>query len=447
MINAELPSGPRVLFLSALQIHPAYTGGHLRSFGLVNALRRHGLDVFVYSLAGRRNDYLAFRRPSIERWPEGTLEYVDRGPLGFLIQYASHALALPPVWRTAHLRAAASSPKEMLLPAFLREKLRWCDAIVADFPFVHPIFTAPSARGRLRVLSTHNVEHRLHDRTVWHKRGIQATVRDIELAAAEACDVLVSCCADDAEFFAANARVRRSVVVPNGIDVRRFRGIDVHRSRVRRELGIAEDVKVFLFTASRGAANQEAFDYLVEFSRRYAGFLRERKIHILVVGGVTTEPMRLASFTATGRIPVVEPYFAAADAGLNPISSGAGTNLKTCEYIAVRLPLVTTRFGARGYVLEDGKSGFVFDKDGLAPVLSRVRRIFDRDPSRLRGMAEQAYAQNATAIDMDACARVLVDAMIERRAPEACLPSDQPTEVLSLRGRMATEPQPINVEA
>jgi glycosyltransferase involved in cell wall biosynthesis len=447
MTNDRRPSGPKVLFLSALQIHPAYSGGHFRSYGLVNALRHHGLDVFVYSLAGRRKDYLALRGPSVERWPEGIEEYVDRGPLGFLIQYASHALALPPVWRTAYLRAAASSPREMLLPPFLREKLRWCDTIVADFPFVHPIFTAPSARGRLRVLSTHNVEHRLHDRTVWHKRGIRATVRDIELAAADACDVLVSCCADDAEFFAANARVRRSVVVPNGIDVGRFRGIDVHRSRVRRELGIADDVKVLLFTASRGAANREAFDYLVEFSRKYARFLRERKIHILVVGGVTTAPMRLPSFTATGRVAVVEPYFAAADAGLNPLWSGAGTNLKTCEYIAVRLPLVTTRFGARGYVLEDSTSGFLFEKDTLAPVLSRVRRLFDKDPSRLRRMADEAYLQNETAIDMDACARALVDAMTDARAPSACLPSDQPIELASLRSRRAADPQPINVEA
>jgi len=447
MMNDPGPGGKKVLFLSAMQIYPAYSGGHFRSYGLANALRHHGLDVFVYSLAGRKKDYLALRGPSVQRWPEGIEEYVDRGAVGFLIQYASHALALPPVWLTAFLRTAASSPRETLLPAFLREKLHWCDVIVADFPFVHPIFAAPSARGRLRVLSTHNVEHRLHDRTVWHKRGIRATVRDIELAAAEACDLLVSCCADDAEFFAANARVRRAVVVPNGIDMRRFRGIDVQRSRVRQELGIADDVKVFLFTASKGAANREAFDYLVGFARKHERLLEEQRIHILVVGGVTADHVRLPNFTATGRVAVVEPYFAAADVGLNPLWSGAGTNLKTCEYIAVRLPLVTTRFGARGYRLDDGTSGFLFEKDTLAAVLSQVRRLFDQDPSRLRQMADRAYAQNETAIDMDACARTLVDAMTDASAPPAWLPSDQSTELVGQGGRHGTDPQPINVEA
>jgi cellulase (glycosyl hydrolase family 5) len=100
-----------------LQIYPAYSGGHFRSYGLANALSYHGLEVFVYSLAGRKNDYVALHRPSVQRWPDGIEEYVDRGILGLLIQYASSALALPPVWRTAYLRAAAASPNEMLLPA------------------------------------------------------------------------------------------------------------------------------------------------------------------------------------------------------------------------------------------------------------------------------------------------------------------------------------------
>jgi glycosyltransferase involved in cell wall biosynthesis len=421
-MTIDRPAGrPKVLFLSALQIYPAYSGGHFRSYSLANALKHHGLDVFVYSLAGRKKDYVALHRPSIQRWPEGIEEYVDRGILGLLIQYASRALALPPVWRTAYLRAAAASPNEMLLPAVLREKLAWCDAIVADFPFVYPIFNAPSARGRLRVLSTHNVEHRFQDQRAWYKRRLRAAVREIELAAAEACDVLVSCCADDADFFEANARVRRSVIVPNGVDVRRFRGLEVHRSRIRHELGIADDVTVFLFTASRGAANREAFDYLVDFVRKHARLLEERRIHILVVGGVTAEPLRFPSFTATGKVAVVEPYFAAADAGLNPLWSGAGTNLKTCEFIAMRLPIVTTRFGARGYLLEDGESAFLFEKGTLGAALSLVRRLFDEDPSRLREVAENAYAHNETAVDMTRCARVLVDAMTVERSRDTVM--------------------------
>jgi glycosyltransferase involved in cell wall biosynthesis len=412
MTIRQRPGATKVLFLSALQIYPTQTGGHLRSFGLANALRHHGLNVFVYSMLGRKKDYLTHTRSSTQVWPEGINEYVDRRTSWFLIQYASYALSLPPVWRTAYLRRAATSPREILLPAMLREKLAWCDVVLADSPFLYPIFTAPSAQGRLRVMNTQNVEHHLlSDQGPWHKRRSRAMVREIELKASEACDILVSCCTDDADFFAANARVRQSVLVPNGIDTRRFHGIERHRARVRQELGIADDDKLFLFTASRWPANRDAFAYLLEFARTHTRLLAEQRIHILVVGNVTAEQVRLPGFTAVGKVAAVEPYFAAADAALNPIVSGAGTNLKTSEFIAMRLPIVTTRFGARGFRLEDGKTAFVFAKDTLAPVLSIVRRLLDEDAGRLRQMAEDAYAQNENAIDMNAGAWALVAAM------------------------------------
>ena len=407
-----LASNAKVLFLSALQIYPTRSGGQLRSFALANALQHHGLDVFVYSLVGRKNDYLARRPSAIQTWPEGVEEYVDRRLLWFLVQYGSYGLGLPPLWIPAYLRAAAATPREMLLPVLLREKLAWCDVVLADFPFVHPIFGAPSAKGRLRVLSTHNVEHHLYDdRSRWQNRWAREAVRRMELRAAKACDILVSCCTSDQEYFERQVQVRRSLLVPNGIDVRRFQGSEVHRAETRRALGIADDVRVFLFTASKWGPNREAFDDLLEFARGNPELLAEQGLHILVVGNVVADPVRLPGLTATGRVDVVEPYFAAADIALNPTYSGAGTSVKMCEFIASRLPIVTTAFGARGFRIEDGSTGFLFERGGLAPVLSKVRRIFEEEPGRLRQMAEDAYAQNESAIDMDACARPLAEAL------------------------------------
>ena len=411
MISPPPTPGAKVLFLSALQIFPTRSGGQIRSFGLASALAHHGLDVFVYSLVGRKNEYLARRPSSIQTWPEGMEEYVDRGPLGFLAQYGTYALEWPPLWIPAYLRVAATSPWEMLLPALLREKLGWCDVVLADFPYVHPAFAAPSARGRLRVLSTHNVEHHLcHDRKWWRPHFREA-VRRMELAAAEACDILVSCCTSDKRFFERHAQVRQSILVPNGIDVRRFCGIEPHRAEARRALGFADDVTVFLFMASKWGPNSEAFDDLLAFARGNPDLLARQGLHILVVGSVVAEPIRIPGLTATGRVDVVEPYFAAADAALNPTRGGGGTSLKMCEYLASRLPVVTTSFGARGFRIEDGRTGFVFEEGGLAPALLMVRRLFKEEPARLRRMAEEAYAENEGDIDMDASAKPLAQAI------------------------------------
>jgi glycosyltransferase involved in cell wall biosynthesis len=410
----EAVGNTKVLLLSGLQLYPTMSGGTLRSFALANALRHQGFDVSVHSLTGRKSDYKARHPSSTETWPGGVEEYVDRSIPSAVAWFASYVLGLPPLWITAHLAAAAASPREFLLPPLLRQKLAWCDAIVADFPFLHPVFSAPSAQGKVRIVNTHNIEHRLYDdQKRWINRWMRAVVRDIELKAAEACDILVTCCAGDAEFFAANTRLHQSVMVPNGVDVRRFQGIHVHRSRTRQEMGIADDVRLFLFTASKWGPNREAFEYLVDFARKHPRLLADERIHIMVVGNVTAEPLRLPGFTATGKVPVVEPYFAAADVALNPISSGAGTNLKMCEFIALRLPIVSTPFGARGFSIQDGKTGFLFEKDRLAAVLSAVRRLFDENPARLRQIAEDAYTQNESVIDMDACVPGLAQALRE----------------------------------
>src|SRR5262249_54841599 len=128
------------------------------------------------------------------------------------------------------------------------------------------------------------------------------------------------------------------------------------------------------------------------------------------------ETIRLPGFTATGPVERVEPYFAAADAALNPLASGAGTNVKMGEFLAARLPILSTRFGARGFALADGETALLFEREGLADTLAAARSLFDRDPGRLRGMAARAYTRNASAVDMFSCARPLAQAIRERCA-------------------------------
>ena len=412
--SSEAPRRPRVLFVSALQIHPTTSGGTLRSFGLASGLRRQGLDVRVHSLTGRKRDYLARRRSSVQVWPCGTEEHVERGALSAVDWLGGYVLAPAPVWIGARLAAGARSPGQRLLPRTLRSSLAWCDAVVADFPFCAPVFAAPALGHKPRVLSTHNVEHRLLDPGLggpWRPRPMGAAVRWLETRAAAASDLVVACCDEDARFFQEDAGAPCTLVVPNGVDMRRFDALAARRAPARRALGIAEDEKVMLFTASRWGPNADAYAWLLAFAREQAALLQRERLHLLVVGNVAAEPLRLPGLTAVGRVDEVEPCFAAADAGLNPLLTGAGTNLKTGEFVAARLPVVTTAFGARGYDLADGENAFVFERDTLADVLRRVSRLFDEDRPRLRAMAEAAWTRNERVVDMDACVRPLAQAL------------------------------------
>jgi glycosyltransferase involved in cell wall biosynthesis len=228
--------------------------------------------------------------------------------------------------------------------------------------------------------------------------------------------VVVSCSSGDRAFFESSTPVRRAVVVPNGIDVRRFSMPPAVRRDTRAALGIDDSVLVVLFTASKWGPNQEAFEFLRKFVRVHERELVELRMHFLVVGGVVDSPLRLPALTATGKVDAVEAYFAAADVGINPIATGAGTNVKMGEFMAARLPVLATQFGARGYRIEHQRTGFVFDRERLMELLLELRRMSDAVPGLLRQMADLAFRENVHVISMDECVAPLIDVLRDRPA-------------------------------
>ena len=409
-------TGGRVLLVSGLQVYPTLSGGQLRTFALANALARRGSEVFVYSFVGRKKDYLARKPSGVQVWPSGVKEYVNRSSLGFLAGYGSYGLGLPPIWLSAFLHCACKLRPLPLLPRFLREKLDWCDTVIADFPFLHPVFGANGGRRRLCVLNLHNVEHHFYDTAGrLRDRLLRTAVRHIEHAAASSADVVVTCSEGDQQYFESNAKIRRSLIVRNGIDPERFHFTPETRARTRAELDVPDNVKLFLFTASKWGPNREAVEFLLGFAKTHERRLVEHGIHLLVVGNAVAAPVRLPALTATGNVDVVEPYFAAADAAINPLMTGGGTNVKMGEFIAARLPVLVSAFGARGYRIEHSRTGFIFERDNLLEALLELRRFLDSGPMVLQEMVDSAFADNAPFIDMNQCIVPLAEVLHDHR--------------------------------
>jgi hypothetical protein len=167
---------------------------------------------------------------------------------------------------------------------------------------------------------------------------------------------------------------------------------------------------------------------LLGFAKTHERRLVEAGIHLLVVGNAVAAPLRLPALTATGKVDVVEPYFAAADAAINPLMSGGGTNVKMGEFIAARLPILVSAFGARGYRIEHARTGFVFERENLLEAVLEMRRFLDAEPASRRAMVDAAFAENAPLIDMNECIVPLAELMHEhrRRGDARALPASQP---------------------
>jgi glycosyltransferase involved in cell wall biosynthesis len=383
----------KLAFISGMQLFPAQSGGQLRSTGLARALARHGFDVAIYSLIGRSPDYRA-RKPSelVELGPRLT-EYIDRRPAKAAIQFATYRINVPPIWISEYLRFRTPAP--------LAERLAAADAVIADNPFVARVFANTD---KPRVLNTHNIEHNLVPRGALSGL-LRSRVKRLEDEAAGEADVVCCCAAADAEYFR-GAGSREVVMVPNGIDVTRFEAARVQREAMRLALGVKPDEVLLLFPASRFGPNKEAYDWLVNFIVDHPNEMAKRKVKFCVVGSVVGAPEQHGPLTATGRVLEIEPYFAAADFGLNPMFTGAGTNVKMADFIAARLPILTTCFGARNLLLKKGHSALFFEPETF---LARLDEAMATSPTQRVTLASAAYAANAEAIDMNLCVKPLVD--------------------------------------
>jgi glycosyltransferase involved in cell wall biosynthesis len=387
----------KVLVLSGLQVFPPESGGQLRTAGLIGALVSRGFDVTVYSMVGRKRDYLSGKPSGTTQIREHLREYVDRGRLWAALQFLAYRLSLPPFWITWLLRL--HKPRE------LRQLIASSDAVIVDFPFLYP---AGRKAGRPVALNTHNVEAAL-----WKSAWVRHLVATIERRAARNVQHVFCCAEGDRAFFASVQSGAPTSLVPNGIDPERFRDLAAARAPLRASLGYTDGDRVLLFAASSFGPNVEALTWLEGFVAANQDLLARRNLHFLVVGSVSKQPYERARLKVVGMVDRVEPYFAAADLGFNCVLRGSGTNLKMAEFIAAGLPIISSVSGMRGYDLLEGEDCIAFTPDTLTAALSE--HSLPDDPGKLSAMAKRAYEKNKRQIDMNWCVEPLAAWLEEAR--------------------------------
>lgn len=383
----------KALFISSLQVYPALSGGQLRSAHFCEALVSQGFEVTLYSLTGRKEDYLRRRSNFQSRIAEHILEVVDMNPLYGALQLLSYRLNLPPLWITGLLK--------WYVPKGLRQAIQGADLVILDFPFLMPLLN------NLRCetwVNTHNAEFEL-----WKARPRLARhVKKLEVQCFKKAKKIIFCSKEDRQKFVDDVPrlAQKSEVVPNGLNLTKFKTLRERRQDVRTRLQISDSANVFLFSGSSYGPNLEAFAFIKEMASKYSQELLQADAILLVAGTVSEEKVDMPYFKVLGRVDDMKDCLAMADFGLNPMGEGSGVNVKMIEFIASKLPIVATETGWRGLSIEDGIGGFIFErKDFLAAVLraatlSKVER---------EEMAVLAYKNNETSLDMEKSVRAIFE--------------------------------------
>lgn len=317
-------------------IYPPLFGAAQRSFGLYRGLaRRH--DVRVLCVVGNRSRAL---RETVA----GGVTLVRRGAWYTSAAWRFEQAGLMPLFLAAHGHRANAARLLESLPG--RPDVMAVDLNLAG------LLEARAAP--LRVYTAHNVEYD-HFRMVKSRVALPGfwarRIRRLEARTVEHADLTVVCSEEDAarmdELYGAPAE--RVAVIPNGFDETRVGPPAApERARARAVLGIGDREYVGLFLGSDTPFNREG---LARLTGQVFPALADAGFRLLVVGGIERslgnrgEPWLIAR----GETDPIEPFLHAADAGLNPVTTGGGSNVKLPTYLGAGLAAVTTAFGLRGY--------------------------------------------------------------------------------------------------
>jgi len=358
---------PKLVVATSFPVWPPRGGGQARIFGLYSALARLGVDVDIVTL-GARSD-----RGGTREIAPGVREL--RVPASAAHNSAEYRLASQTGVPVSDIALALHSDLTPAYGAALAEAARGAAAAVACHPFAQPALA--DACGELPLIyEAQDVETDLKAAMLEGTEGgeeLAAAVREVEAACCERAAHTIVCSTEDrdrlVELFALPAE--RAVIVPNGVDPSAFAFADAATRAERRRRLRLDEHPLALFLGSWHEPNLAAVRDVV------AAAVELPDTRFLVLGSAglafADEPVpRNVDLCGVVNTGFVRSALGLADAALNPMRWGSGTNLKMLDYALAGTPVVSTVFGARGFDFEPERHFEPMQPTGLAEALERL---------------------------------------------------------------------------
>jgi glycosyltransferase involved in cell wall biosynthesis len=376
----------KLVVATSFPVHPPRGGGPARIASLFAALAEHGIAVDIVTLVARGE-----RARTLRPAPGLRELQVPRTPAHDAAEWALQQRAGVPV---GDLALALHHELTPAYGAAIATAARDAAAVVASHPYTQPALAA--ATDRPLIYEAQDVEADL--KAPMYEGSADASdlvarVRAVEAAACATAHHVIACTDDDAARLGDLYGVARErvAIVPNGPGHGDMPFTAPEQRVAQRQALDLDDDLLAVFVGSWHEPNLVVVRDLL----RLAVELERARIVVLGSAGLAfTGEAIPANVDLCGVVDdaFLRSVLALAGAALNPMRWGSGTNLKMLDCALAGVPLVSTRFGARGLWMEPGRHYLEADVEELPGALAALATE-DPDTTAARVHAARAHVR------------------------------------------------------
>jgi len=236
------------------------------------------------------------------------------------------------------------------------------DIIIHEFPYMVNFDLYFGMDDKMRIYNSHNFESHLVQQ-MWKGEHADKYLQKITSAEKKlVCEAdLVFATSEEEKCAFINllgGDTKKIKLAPNGIDTHKYRHSPVSAESGNRKkaffIGSAHppNIEAVQFIIDQVAPKCPDIDFLIA-GKCCDGFESGRNVQLLGLIGEDNK----------------KKLFETCDLAINPMFAGAGTNLKTLEFMSAGLPLISTEIGARGLGLNQGEHFICAQKENFADIL------------------------------------------------------------------------------
>ena len=245
----------------------------------------------------------------------------------------------------------------------------------------------------------------------------------------DVCDVEKTACAISSQIWASSELEKNQFtkihdisqdkikMLPHGVDLSSPHLISrsLH-AEIKSKFKDIVDKTIFVFTGSWHPPNLESLEFIISdlsaidknFLYFIVGSVSDYYLHVHPKKMIPENVIFFGSITEKEKFDV----YKLTDFAINPMFSGAETNLKILEYMATGIPIISTEFGARG--INFSKETMICKKDEFVSCIKNIQNNnYENNPS-----ITENYDIVCSQYDYDLLAKKCINFLIELLSPD-----------------------------